>query len=172
MKTKLNLGCGGDIRAGWINLDSRAIEGVDVVHDINILPLPFNDQSIDKILCQDVLEHVEYVNLMKDLYRILKQLGEIHIRVPHFTSKNNYIDPTHKKMFSAFTFNFFTSSSYFDYSFSTISKIKITFKKGLYFYNYLIEFLVNSSNVARRVYESTCFCWLFPTTNIELVIKK
>ena len=41
MKEKLNLGCGNDIRADYLNLDLSAIEGIDVVHDLNMLPLPF-----------------------------------------------------------------------------------------------------------------------------------
>jgi len=31
---KLNLGCGTDIREGYINLDKKSIDGVDIVHDI------------------------------------------------------------------------------------------------------------------------------------------
>ena len=36
---KLNLGCGTEIKKGWVNLDSVALAGVDVVHDIEKLPL-------------------------------------------------------------------------------------------------------------------------------------
>lgn len=43
---------------------------------------------------------------MKELYRILKINGVVEIRVPHFTSKNNFIDPTHKKLFSFQLFDF------------------------------------------------------------------
>ena len=38
---KLNLGCGNDIRQGYINLDVAELDGVDVVWDVNKLPLPF-----------------------------------------------------------------------------------------------------------------------------------
>lgn len=38
---KLNLGCGNDIREGWVNLDINKKEGVNVVHDLNEVPLPF-----------------------------------------------------------------------------------------------------------------------------------
>ena len=37
---KLHLGCGTDIRAGWVNLDCAKLPGVDIVHDLNVLPLP------------------------------------------------------------------------------------------------------------------------------------
>ena len=107
---KLNLGCGTDIRKGWINLDIAKIPGVDIVYDINKLPIPFKNEVFDYILCNDVLEHVEYVPLMKELHRILKEYGIIEIKVPHFSSRNNFVDPTHKKFFSFQTFEFFVKT--------------------------------------------------------------
>ncbi|MBX4210680.1 class I SAM-dependent methyltransferase, partial [Candidatus Parcubacteria bacterium] len=104
---KLNLGSGTDIRAGWVNLDSAKLPGVDVVHDIQKLPLPFKDGEFDIILCRDILQHVDYTPILKDLYRILRPGGKLIIRVPHFTSKNNVIDPTHRSTFSVRTFDFF-----------------------------------------------------------------
>ena len=62
MWVKINLGCGANIMKGWINLDCAALAGVDVVHDLNVLPLPFEDECADEILCEDVLEHVESNN--------------------------------------------------------------------------------------------------------------
>ena len=88
---KLNLGCGGDIRKGWINLDFTEGEGVDIVHDLNILPLPFEDEKFEYVLCQDILEHVDFIPLIDDIYRILKIKGNLRIRVPHFISKLNFI---------------------------------------------------------------------------------
>src|SRR4051812_1511318 len=70
---KLNIGCGTDTKEGWVNLDAAGLPGVDVVHDIEKLPLPFADDSFDEILAQDVLEHVEYVPVLQDLRRILKK---------------------------------------------------------------------------------------------------
>ncbi|HCD53350.1 MAG TPA: hypothetical protein DEQ34_12945, partial [Balneolaceae bacterium] len=96
---KLNLGCGNDIREGWVNLDIAPLPGVDVVHNLEELPLPFEDEEFDHIRAQDILEHLEYIPLLKEIHRILKPGGTISIRVPHFTSRYNFNDPTHKKMF-------------------------------------------------------------------------
>jgi hypothetical protein len=52
---KLNLGSGADIRTGWVNLDIGNITGVDIVHDIEKLPLPFDDDRFEEILCNDIL---------------------------------------------------------------------------------------------------------------------
>lgn len=69
---KTESGCGHDIREGWINLDISPIEGVDVVHDINKLPLPSENGSMDYILCQDVLNTSNTYRQPEELHRILK----------------------------------------------------------------------------------------------------
>lgn len=183
---RLNLGCGHDIRAGWINLDSANIPGVDVVHDIEKTPLPFKDGEFDEIICQDVLEHVEWIPVLKDLHRILKQGGKLTIRVPHFTSRNNYSDPTHKKLFAIRTMEFFAAETdihkrkhreyYFDFKFSKLASVKITFEKNIflikYINNYIIEPIVNSSQNIRHFYETTGLSRLFPAENIIFELIK
>ncbi|GAB4026589.1 class I SAM-dependent methyltransferase [Spirosoma gilvum] len=176
---KLNVGCGTDIRPDWINMDIAALPGVDIVHNIEKLPLPFEDGQFDEIVCQDILEHVDYIPVLKELHRILSNEGIIRIRVPHFSSSNNYIDPTHKKQFSWRTFEFFSRTSflsrsyYFDFNFETTVSSRITFaKNNIFFYNYLIEPLVNIRNGTKNLYEDTFLSRLFPGFNIEVVLKK
>lgn len=170
LNSKLNLGCGTDIKKGWINLDSAPIEGVDIVHDINVLPLPFPDNSLDEILCQDIIEHIpEYVPLLKELHRILAPEGLLRIRVPHFTSKNNFVDPTHRRMFSAFTFDYFVAGTdqrtsrpyYFDFSFREIVKPEITFWRSAW-----IASFVNKTRYRQGYYEDTMLSRLFPAVNV------
>ena len=112
---KLNLGCGRNIKKGWINLDFTKGEGVDIVHDLNSLPLPFEDHKFDQVLCQDVLEHIDFVPLINDIHRILKKKGILKIRVPHFTSKLNFEDPTHKHQFLIRTFDYYIKNQIFAY---------------------------------------------------------
>lgn len=179
MKTKLNLGCGNDIRTGWINLDISPLEGVDVVHDITQLPLPFDDDTFEFILCQDILEHLEYIPLLKELHRILKKGGIVEIRVPHFSSRFNFIDPTHKKRFSIQTFDFFTDvplfgrSYYFDFHFEEVVYRKITFSKSpLFFLNYFFEPFFNLSNKMKYFYEASFCARMFPAANVLIKLKK
>ena len=181
-KKRLNLGCGSDIKDGWVNLDWINLPGVNVVHDIEILPLPFQDEEFDEILCQDILEHIEYILVLKDLYRILKKGGKLSIRVPHFTSKNNFINPTHKKLFSVSTFDFFVKGTrifrerpyYFDFAYARVAYIHITFERGssILFYNTLVEWFINLSPRIQRLYESTGFSRVFPAENIILELVK
>lgn len=175
---KLNIGCGHDVKQGWVNLDISPIEGVDVVHDLSDLPLPFEDNTFDYILCMDVLEHLEYIPVLKDLHRILKPSGTIKIQVPHFTSRYSFGDPTHRKLFSIMTFEFFVKGNkhlrdyYFDFHFSSIQNQFISFEKGIFIYNYLVEPIINLSFASRRVFEATALSRLFPGANISLELVK
>lgn len=183
---KLNLGCGIDIKEGWINLDSIAIPGVDVLHDIEKLPLPFEKETFDEILAQDVLEHIDYIPVLKDLHRILKKGGVLRIRVPHFTSKNNFVDPTHKKMFSISTWDFFVKSPalskhiekerayYFDFAFAKKVHCHITFEKSshIFFYNRACEWFFNLSPAVQSFYESTGLSRELPAENIIVELIK
>lgn len=175
---KLNLGCGNDIRAGWVNLDRASLQGVDIVHNLENLPLPIQDEEFDLILAKDVLEHVEYIPLLRELHRIMKPAAELIIQVPHFTSAGNFIDPTHRKLFSFQTFDFFVINSpfcrnyYFDFAFGAVKSKKIIFMKGALIYNYIIEPLVNISDQTKRLYEITGISRLFPALNIEVILTK
>ena len=171
--------------AGWVNLDSANLSGVDVVHDIEKLPLPFGDNEFDEILCQDILEHMtDFIPTLKDLYRILKPGGKLIVRVPHFTSKVNYTDPTHVKRFSIYTFEMFVKDSpfakskerqyYFDFHFAAIGWKRIKFDRSSRWlaYNRFMEPLVNWNNTSIFLYESTGWCYEFPAMNIEVELIK
>lgn len=47
--------------------------------------LPFMDQSFDKIICSEVLEHIEgYENILREIQRVLKPTGTLVVSVPRF----------------------------------------------------------------------------------------
>jgi ubiquinone/menaquinone biosynthesis C-methylase UbiE len=175
---KLHLGCGTDIREGWVNLDSADLPGVDIVCDIEDLPLPFEDEEFDEIRCDNILEHVDYIPVLKEIHRILKTGGQLRIRVPHFTSRNSYRDPTHKNCFSVETFIFFVSGQtkcdyYFDFHFSKVKSQKVKFlKRGIFWGNRLIEPLVNCSPKMHYFYESSFMCRLFPANDVVVELIK
>lgn len=81
--TYLNLGCGNDIKGGFINVDVRPLDGVDVVASLD--KLPFEDNYADYILCQDVLEHfcrIELIEVLNEIKRVLKVGGVLDMRSP------------------------------------------------------------------------------------------
>src|SRR3989344_1973734 len=101
---KLNIGCGDDIRKGFVNLDYFKLPGVGVVHDLNHFPWPFKENTFDAVYASHVLEHVDdLVKTMREIHRICKNGAEIIIRGPHFSCGVTYRDPTHKRAFSYFT---------------------------------------------------------------------
>lgn len=79
---KLNLGCGFDIREGYINVDRQAFHNPDLVGDIlDLTMLP--SVSFDEIVAQDVLEHFHWRDIPRALYewnRLLRPAGTIFIR--------------------------------------------------------------------------------------------
>ena len=103
---KLHLGCGNQIKQGWINHDLVALPGVDVVHDLRKFPWPFNDQEFEQVYMKDVLEHLpDTIKTMEELYRITKPNAKIYITVPYWNSCTALGDPTHIKLFNEFSFN-------------------------------------------------------------------
>lgn len=70
-KRKLNLGCGRKTKEGGVNLDIVSLPGVDVVHGIKKLPLPFGDAEFDVICCDNILEHIEYIYESTFLCRLI-----------------------------------------------------------------------------------------------------
>lgn len=112
MIKKLNLGCSNVYKeesgVEWINLDickGSDIYGkevkVDVVHDLNNYPWPFEDNSIDYVHAWAIIEHLDHpIKAMAEIKRILKSNGTTKVRVPHFSAWNNYGDPTHKWQYS------------------------------------------------------------------------
>jgi predicted SAM-dependent methyltransferase len=89
-------------------LDMNPRVNPDVIHDLNISPWPFEDNTYDMVIMEHVLEHVDNViTTMEELHRITKKGGEIHIVVPYFRSKWAAIDPTHKHYFTSDTMNYF-----------------------------------------------------------------
>ena len=55
----LDIGCGPNKVPGATGMDRRTMPGVDVVHDLNSRPDPFDDNAFDEIHARHVLEHVD-----------------------------------------------------------------------------------------------------------------
>ena len=84
---RLNLGCGSDIKQGYVNVDFRQTHPAVMKVDLSVFPWPFEDSSADEILMLDFLEHFPYAqttSILREVHRILKPGGEVQIQVPDF----------------------------------------------------------------------------------------
>jgi len=85
MSIRLNLGCGGDKREGYINIDIRKSVEPDLILDLENEGLPYNDNSVEEVVAQDFLEHISWkkaVWLLKEIYRVLRPEGILKLRCP------------------------------------------------------------------------------------------
>jgi len=103
---KLNLGSGMKPLKGFINVDFTQRKGVDVVHNLEKFPYPFKDNSVDYIMMDNILEHLEdTIKVMQEIHRISKPNTIIDIIVPHYSGAGAFTSLTHKKFFGSQSFN-------------------------------------------------------------------
>ncbi len=114
----LNVGSGRDIKIStnekkWINIDRHLENGANICHELPA-PLPFENNTIDGIYCSHVLEDfsTNYLMILRDFFRVLKNKGLLHIKVPWGLSVQN---PYHLRFFDETSFHCFVvqrSTSY------------------------------------------------------------
>lgn len=145
---KLNLGGGKQKIRGFKNVDLVKTPQADFVHDLNIFPWPFKDNSVDEIIMDNILEHLKDITpVMKEMWRICKNKAIIHINVPHFASLGAYVDPTHYHFFTYYSFEVYSNESckpsfdifdyYTDKEKFNILKRRITYPKGFYLFEWI-----------------------------------
>jgi SAM-dependent methyltransferase len=95
---KLNLGSGQFLKEGFINVDYYSTSTPDILHDLNQIPYPFEDNYFELVEADHVLEHLaDPFKVMGELRRICVPGATIHIRVPHFSRGFTHAD--HKRGF-------------------------------------------------------------------------
>ena len=95
---RLDLGAGKSKREGFLGVDVRAFDGVDVVADLRE-PWPWEDGSVAEVNASHFLEHLtgmERVHFVNELHRVLAVGGKATIVVPHWASNRAYGDVTHQ----------------------------------------------------------------------------
>ena len=160
----LDVGCGSSKHPGAVGLDISADTDADVVHDLDDLPLPFEDASFDQVLMQDVIEHVaEPIRLMEELHRICRAGARIQLRTPHFSSALAYGDPTHRHYFGRIAIESLAEPRFAHYTAIRFRVVHITLDLWFPFRALGIGWLANRFP---GPYESY-FAFRFPTMNIR-----
>jgi SAM-dependent methyltransferase len=113
-KNSLNLGCGRNILESCVNLDIIKREGVDVVHDLNRFPYPFDDDSFKVVYAEHVIEHLcpmNKIKFMNEVWRVLEPEGILNLSVPVAGSWISHQDPTHCTWWGDMTAQYFDLTS-------------------------------------------------------------
>lgn len=96
-KVMLNLGCGVQMLKGFINVDTVKPSNADSSFVLGSVDnLPFESDSVDYAIMDNVLEHIRMADIPKVLFevrRVLKKGGRFVIVVPDFAClARNFID--------------------------------------------------------------------------------
>jgi predicted SAM-dependent methyltransferase len=108
---KVHLGCGGELKAGWVNVDldlnglvpprrpEQADDTLFILHDLRSGTLPLADESCAVFYSSHFMEHLEYhegLRLMGDCLRMLRPGGIFRAGLPHFRKMfRAYLDADH-----------------------------------------------------------------------------
>jgi SAM-dependent methyltransferase len=109
-KVSLDFGCGANKQKGFIGMDARDLEGVDIVHNIEVFPWPFPDDTFSTILGSHIVEHIkpEYtIALFNELWRVMKVGGQLVLSMPYAGSPGYWQDPTHCSGYNEATFQYY-----------------------------------------------------------------
>lgn len=107
---KLDIGCGPKKPKGYVGMDRREMDGVDVVHDWSELPWPFDDGEFAELRASHVIEHIcplHIIEWMDEAWRVLEPGGKLVIGMPHAWSSGDAQDPTHCLHASVTTWEYF-----------------------------------------------------------------
>lgn len=99
----VDLGC-GTLKKGRIGIDRYYAPGVNIAMNLDVdFILPFADNSIEHVISHHFFEHVGdgFIELMDEIYRVLKPGGHLRAITPLFPSTAAVSDPDHKRYFMA-----------------------------------------------------------------------
>lgn len=109
---QLDIGCGGSKQPGFIGIDMLELDGVDIVHDLEETPWPLPDECVIRATASHVLEHINphkgvFINVMNEIWRVLKPDAQFAFVVPYAESHGMYQDPTHVNFINETTMSYF-----------------------------------------------------------------
>lgn len=93
----------------------------DVVHDLNEIPYPFEDNSFDEIFASEVLEHlgrqgdhVAFFAQFSEIHRIMKPDAYLVASVPRDDKLWAWGDPSHCRVINEGSITFLSQQQYID----------------------------------------------------------
>lgn len=92
--SKINIGCGFDIRPGYLNVDSGDWHKPDLIADVTDLSM-LASGSFEEAVAQDVLEHIgrtKQAAALQEWSRLLCDRGVLKVRVPSVVDMVKLLD--------------------------------------------------------------------------------
>jgi hypothetical protein len=151
----LDIACGPNKQPGFVGLDIQAMDGVDIIWDVNCHPWPLPDECVVRALASHIVEHIPpvmvingrttypFLEFMDEVWRVVRVGGEFAISCPHGSAQSFLQDPTHCHPINEATW------AYFDPEHST------------QFYNFYRP----------KPWKITYLVWS-PVSNVEVILKK
>lgn len=174
----LELGCGSEKTPGAIGVDINPQSAADVIHDLDQFPYPFADSEFDRIICREVLEHVNaFVPAVEEIWRIGKPGARVEVSGPFMSSVNYFSDPTHRRAFTSRSFDYFiegTRALNYRYSHARFRLLSVEYDKfELQHRRGISRWLLNWANRNKEKYENR-FAFIYPVYTIyfELAVVK
>lgn len=116
---KLDIACGNHKDLGYVGMDIQALAGVDIVHDLNVLPWPVESGSVEAAKAWHIVEHIPpvcvtergtrrpFLEFMNECWRVLQVGARLDIETPYGSSEGFLNDPTHCNPCNEVTFEHF-----------------------------------------------------------------
>jgi SAM-dependent methyltransferase len=105
--------------SGLVTLDNDPAVSPDVLHDLNVLPYPFADNTFREIHAYECLEHCGtqgdwkfFFDQFYELWRMLKPDGYLCVTVPMWDSPWAWGDPGHMRVITAQSLIFLNRAEY------------------------------------------------------------
>jgi SAM-dependent methyltransferase len=182
----LDFGCGQDKIENSIGIDKIKSKTVDILHNLDQYPYPFEDNFFDLVVCKHSISHIKDLEqTMLEIFRILKPGGRLLIIAPHFSSDNTFTDYTIKHFFGYRTLDYFMdNNSGLSEKYSFYSKIKFSILKRRVFMfksirNNLGDYILSTLflpldiiiNIFPRFYEKF-LCFILRANEITFLLEK
>jgi len=95
---------------GFLGMARKVHPNVDVIHDPESFPFPFEDDSCHIVIAHYLVQKIKpwlMVDFMNEVWRIVKPGGQFAISMPYANSASFYGDPTNCNQCNESTFYFF-----------------------------------------------------------------
>lgn len=94
---------------GYTRVGATEQSQVEVVHDLDTVPWPWEGDSVHRIIATGVVERlkINLVEFCNEAWRVLQPGGELFVRTPHHDGVVSWIDPLHRWHLHERSFEYF-----------------------------------------------------------------